>query len=565
MNQQYIDEKTQQQITDFCRHIAKPAEVTAISLFNSNTSESLNRKTILEIMLVIRDFKSRLTSYFKMVNQRPIVFLAMDQWVFERDVERGFLGEAFAGSLVFPYTALQGKNYLNEQEIKLKKRLVLELLENIVLSYPELSYSVKIKPQYFMYEVILNRIRVFPPLAYSISSLHGTLTAKDPESVLHGYVEALKQLEAEKKIGVLNGYVIIPREFIVKSQKRRVRFVNLTKNTPRTLFTSFVKIFPQLLTFFSQNSESLPTLQNLILKKDGLSSRQFMDPEKYVFIPTSKGLVSLADRTSIENFTEKVLFKGEKAKIKLEPVGGVLNDVYLIRAYSKGKETKVLVKRFKDWSGFKWFPLSIWSLGARTFAVLGKSRLAKECAISEVLRSEGFNVPKILHVNNNERLVFMEYIEGEDLSNSIKRLATSNTEENKDKELVNIERVGEIYARVHSLNVTLGDTKPENIIVAPNGDLYLLDFEQASRGDDKAWDIAEFLYYSGHYLQPPYGNGKAELIANSFISGYLKGGGDLNTVRKAGAAKYTRVFSIFTTPSVILAMSNACKTVKEQK
>jgi Kae1-associated kinase Bud32 len=382
--------------------------------------------------------------------------------------------------------------------------------------------------------------------------------------MLHGYMEALRQLEAEKKIGDLNGYVTIPREFIAKSQNRRVRFVNLAKNTPRTVFTSFVKIFPQLLTFFSQNSESLPTLQNF-LKKGSQSSRQFMDPEKYVFVPTSKGLVSLADRTGIEDFAEKVLFKDENAKVKLEPVGGVLNDVYLIRAYSKGKEMKVLVKRFKDWSGFKWFPLSIWTLGARTFAVLGKSRLAKECAISEVLRCEGFNVPKILHVNNNERLVFMEYIEGEDLSNSIKRLATSNAEENKNRELASIERVGEIYARVHSLNVTLGDTKPENIIVAPNGDLYLLDFEQASRSDDKAWDIAEFLYYSGHYLQPPYGNGKATLIANSFISGYLKGGGDLNTVRKAGAAKYTRVFSIFTTPSVILAMSNACKTVREQK
>ena len=186
VNQLHIDEQTQQQITDLCRHIAKPAEVIAISLFNSNTTESLNRKTILEIMLVIRDFKPRLTSYFKLVNQRPIIFLAVDQWIFERDVERGFLGEAFAGSLVFPYTALQGKNYLGEKEVKLKKRLVLELLENIVLSYPELSYSVKIKPQYFMYEVILNRVRIFPPLTYSISNLHRTLTAKDSEPVLHG-------------------------------------------------------------------------------------------------------------------------------------------------------------------------------------------------------------------------------------------------------------------------------------------------------------------------------------------------------------------------------------------
>ena len=550
---------------DFCKHIAKPGEITAISLFNNYSNESSNRKAILEIMLVIRDFKPRLTSYFKIVNQRPVVFLALDQWVFERDVERGFLGEAFAGNLVFPYTALQGKNYLNEQEIKLKKRLILELLENIVLSYPELSYSIKIKPQYFMYEVMLNRVRVFPPLTYSISNLHGALTANDSGFVLSGYTEALKQLEAEKKIDISNGYITIPTEFLVKSQKRRVRFVNLTKNTPRTLFTSFVKIFPQLLTFFSNNIESMPTLQNLILKKISQNSRQFVDPQKYIFAPTSKGLVSLADRTGIEDFAEKVLFKGENVKIKIEPVGGVLNDVYMIRAHAEGKETKVLVKRFKDWSGFKWFPLSIWSLGARTFAVLGKSRLAKECAISEVLRCEGFNVPKILHVNNNERLVFMEYIEGENLSNAVKRFATSYVEEEKNRELENIERVGETYARVHSLNVTLGDTKPENIIIATNGDLYLLDFEQASRGDDKAWDIAEFLYYSGHYLQPPYGNGKATLIANSFIKGYLKGGGDLNTVRRAGAAKYTRVFSIFTTPSVILAMSNACKTAREQK
>ena len=242
-----------------------------------------------------------------------------------------------------------------------------------------------------------------------------------------------------------------------------------------------------------------------------------------------------------------------------------MNDVYLIKAYANGEEKKVLVKRFKDWSGFKWFPLSMWAFGAREFAVLGRSRLARECTISDFLRCEGFNVPKILHVSHSERLVFMEYIEGENLSSAIKRIAAASGRQKIDDDLAKIEQVGELFAKVHALNVTLGDTKPENVIVDPDGKIYLLDFEQASHDGDKSWDIAVFLYYSGHYLQPWYSNGKAESIAKAFVSGYLKAGGDVKTVKKAAASKYTRIFSVFTMPSIMLAMSNVCKKAETQR
>ncbi|MBT0159497.1 hypothetical protein G4O51_05885 [Candidatus Bathyarchaeota archaeon A05DMB-2] len=560
-----VTDKLQRQIIDFCRHIAGSARVTAISLFDNYSLGMPSTKATLEIVAVIHDFQPRLMSYLKILDGRAVIVFAVDQWVFERDAERGFLGEAFAGTLVFPYTALYGKDYLHEHEIVLKKRLILESLENLILSFPELSYRIYIKPQYFMYEVILNRVRVFPPLAYSLSNFTKGASTKNTKAVLQGYMEALKQLEAEKKVIMSDGYVRIPKKFVDESQNPRVRFINLSKNAPRTLFTSFFKVFPQMMNFFSQNTETFLNLQRLTMKKNAYPSREFVDPQKYVFVPTAKGLVSLSDRVSIEVFARKVLLNGENGEIKFEPVGGVLNDVYLIKAYANGVEQKVLVKRFKDWSGFKWFPLSLWSFGARTFAVLGRYRLAKECAISEFLRCEGFNVPKILHVSHNERLIFMEFIEGEDLNNAIKRIATSNGTERIEKELSDIRKVGEIFAQVHSLNIALGDTKPENAIVAPNDEIYLLDFEQASHNGDKAWDIAEFLYFSGHYLQPLSGTGKAEAIADAFISGYLKGGGDVNIIRKAGAAKYTRVFSIFTLPSVILAMSNACKKAKVPK
>ncbi len=97
------------------------------------------------------------------------------------------------------------------------------------------------------------------------------------------------------------------------------------------------------------------------------------------------------------------------------------------------------------------------------------------------------------------------------------------------------------------------------MLIKKDGTIFLIDFEQATQGGDKAWDIAVFLYYCGHHLQPFNSSNKAESIAKAFIDGYLRGGGNVDNVQKAGAAKYTRVFSIFTMPPIMLAISNLCK------
>jgi hypothetical protein len=103
------------------------------------------------------------------------------------------------------------------------------------------------------------------------------------------------------------------------------------------------------------------------------------------------------------------------------------------------------------------------------------------------------------------------------------------------------------------------------MLVKPDGSIYMIDFEQATQDGDKAWDVAVFLYYSGHYLQPLYGNDKAESIAKVFINGYLKAGGDVDVIKKAGSSKYTRVFSIFTMWTIISAISNVCRKTERPK
>ncbi len=550
------------QILDFCIHVAGSSKITAIALVDNYSVKKLNDRSIYEVMLVVHDFQPRLMRYLKTVKNKTIFVTAVNQWIFERDIDRGFLGEAIASKLIFPYLTLQGNDYLHEKEVALKKRLILELLENLVVNFPELAQSIQIKPEYFLYEVFSNRIRVFPLIAYEIANLVRCLQ-QDEDLALSVYLEALKQLEAEEKIIKTKDYIVITRKFIAQNQDPRIKIVNLSKNMPRRLFTSLFGVFPQLMNIISQNTELILKSQKISWIRQPDPNCRFVDPKKFILFPTSEGMVSLADKIDIKGFAKRMLPKGKNDNIEVEHLGSMLNDVYLINAHGNEGEAKVLAKRFKDWSGLKWFPLTLWSFGARSFAVSGQARLAKEWAINEFLRNEGFNVPKILHVSNAERIVFMEYIEGENLSEAIKTFATSTDKATNKKVVSTINRVGEVLAKVHLSNICLGDTKPDNVLIKQDGTIFLIDFEQATQGGDKAWDISVFLYYSGHYLQPFYSNVKPEVVTKAFIDGYLRGGGSVHEIREAALSKYTRVFSIFTQPSILHVISDVCKKTKD--
>jgi tRNA A-37 threonylcarbamoyl transferase component Bud32 len=559
---QDFDASLEVAVLDFCKRIAGSAHLTAVGLVDKSADLS-DANQMREALVVIKNFQPKIMSYFNNFNNNTIYFLAVDQRIFESDVRRGLLGEAFAGKLVFPYTALLGKEYLVGKEFALKRRLVLELLENLALNYPELIYHMKIKPQYFLYEVMFNRLRVFPLLSHEYSGYLKDVRQQNESEAASIYETVLQQLSIESILKISDGYVTVSKEFIVKVQKSKGSLRNITKNAQRRIFYSFFQSFPQLLNRFSQNATVFLRTQR-VNWRGLLQEPYFVDPNAFLFVPTSGGLVSLADKMNIREYVEKLFFKEGPVKCDIKSLGGVLNDVYLISAPVKGVEQRVLVKRFKEWSGFKWFPLNVWSRGARSFAVSAQSRLAKECATSEFLLEHGFKVPKIYQISNSERLVFMEFVEGEDLSMAIKRFAAAKTIGEADDELKQVCLAGELMAKVHATNMSLGDSKPENMISVADGSIYLLDFEQAALGGDKVWDIAEFLYYSGHFLSPLNSTGKSEVLTQAFIDGYLQGGGNVDDIKKVGDSKYRRVFSIFTMPKIITQIALVCEKAEKK-
>jgi tRNA A-37 threonylcarbamoyl transferase component Bud32 len=290
---------------------------------------------------------------------------------------------------------------------------------------------------------------------------------------------------------------------------------------------------------------------------DGDLESQLEDPKNHLLMPTPLGLIPLSDKTTIEEFVRKTVPGASASEVKTKEIGGVLNSVYLLTIKKDDEHQKVVVKKFKNWVGFKWFPLALWAIGTKSFAVLGQSRLEREYALNQFLQSQGLAVPRILYISPNESLVFQEFVEGENLVEIIKRVMAKAEDVGRDLEL--IKEAGKRIAEAHKVGVALGDCKPENLILAKNGELYFVDLEQASRYGDQTWDVAEFLYYSGHYVPPLASASSAERVAKIFIEGYLEAEGKKETIKKASSPRYTKVFSIFTQPHVILAISNLCR------
>ena len=555
-------EQLKENLLNLCEQIAnsKDSRLIALCLYGPWLNIGVKGAESVNALMILSPCMPMLKTHRKTLDNINLLILAVDQRAFERDVGQGWLGEFVAGKIISPYEPLFNEDYLWRQEVKAKKRIIWELLKSIVLEFPELSSELLIKKEYFMYETMMQRAKLFPAATYSfLRMLASDVRERNVNLIMKGYLKALEELAEEDWITLNNGHITITRNFIDSVKRQRVKIPVFLRSFQRAAFFHVLSFLPKMMSTSIQDEVDFGKTQGLTL--DEGSTSKLEDPKKFLLVSTPLGPVSLSDETTIEDFVRRSVPSGKVGDMKVEGMGGVLNDVYLLTLHRDGEKQRVVVKKFRNWWGFKWFPLALWALGTQSFAVLGRSRLEREYVINRLLHKHGVCVPKILHVSLGERLIFREFIEGENFVGIIKRIISSRGK--AAAEVVLVRDVGKTIASAHKLDVALGDCKPENIIVTRDGKTCIVDLEQASRDGNQAWDVAEFLYYSGHYAFPTVSTHSVELITKEFIRGYIEGGGNREVIKKAASPRHTKVFSVFTPPHVILAISNLCKKVEE--
>jgi tRNA A-37 threonylcarbamoyl transferase component Bud32 len=560
----FEEENLNENVLNICKRIAGPRKIVAACFYGPQVNRYAGEKKDVNVLLVIDNYRSILKGYLKPLDEVRVFIFAVDKGSFERDVKQGWLGEFVANKLITPYQPLINETYLQEKEVNVKKRIIWELLENIVLMFPELSPELLIETEYFMYEAMTQRARLFQPITYTyLNMMREDVKKKNMDCMMKGYQTALAELAKEQKIVFSDGYVKITRAFIDAIRKQKIRIPTFIKAIQRAALMNILSVLPKMMKPYMNDQETLLQTHGNEYEEARDPVSQLEDPRKHLFVPTPLGPVSFSDKVTIEDFVRKTVPSGEILKIEVKPIGGVLNDVYLLTLERKHELQKIVVKKFRDWSSIKWFSLALWSLGTKSFAVLGRTRLEREYAINQFLYSKGVCVPKTLYVSPQERLIFKEFIEGENFGEIVKEILSGKRKPSEEVDL--IKEIGKKVAKIHGIGVSLGDCKPENILVTTDEKMCFVDLEQATRDGDQSWDIAEFLYYSGHYAPPVSTPDAAELVTKKFIEGYLEAGGKKETIEKAGSAKYTKVFSIFTLPHIIFAISNLCKKMGKNK
>ncbi|WP_455369376.1 hypothetical protein [[Eubacterium] cellulosolvens] len=475
--------------------------------------------------------------------------LEIDEELFILDVKKGALGGFVAGRMLFPYLGLKGLDYLKQNEIELKKEVIRGDIEYIIHQYGEASRGIIIDSKYFAVSHISRLSRTFPPIRYSyLNTFRSDLREKNIVKVMPGYENAIEQLVSDRILQRESKGISISEDFIDDIISRRIanKVVNVLEISRKALSS-----------YLMHGKAGLVSPEIISKELASKFKREFVltakhpkveDPGIYLSLKTKTGLIPIDARGDIKEIILKIR---PDSQILMNPIGGVLNEVYLIHANGE----KLVAKKFTDWHGFKWFTLNLVALGTKSFFVSGKARLTNEFGINHLLQSN-LNVPEIFHISVPDRILVEQYVDGISIVNIIKKIVN----ERHDHSLYEtISDVGRSIGKVHSLGIQLGDSKPENFIRNSEDKIFILDLEQAKKGGDFAWDIAVFLYFSAHY-STPYGN-KMRQLTESFIHGYMEKGNSEN-LKKAGGINYLKIFSFWAFPRSNYIVSDTLKNAE---
>jgi tRNA A-37 threonylcarbamoyl transferase component Bud32 len=273
------------------------------------------------------------------------------------------------------------------------------------------------------------------------------------------------------------------------------------------------------------------------------------DPKNYLFLETEKGLLNLNNKDSMIKDLRGV--HGGK-NITAKALGIALNEIYFVEIDGE----KFIAKKYTDWYNFKWFILNVVTLGTKVFSTQGKARLSNEYVTNRLLTENGILVPDIVSISIPDRLLVERFIEGKTVLDILVEVFSSDKLSKEYEHLAT--EIGQILAKVHGINVVLGDCKPENFILDRNGRLYVLDLEQGERNGDPSWDIAQFLYFSGHFGSR-FNDGFRKFV-EAFIQGYLAFGKQ-KVLRDASLMRYSKTFLAWTPVPTIQEISERLKKV----
>ncbi|NWG08860.1 MAG: hypothetical protein HXX80_00860 [Nitrososphaerales archaeon] len=526
-------------IFEALRGVIKDRETLAISAYGSRIAGYAREDSDYDIIVALSKYRPRI-KYRYIRGGLDLAALIVDGKSLMKDAEEASLGEFVAGRLLNVYEALLGNEFIGEVERKLKGRVTLEIIDEIVLGYGNMSTNFIIPVKYLLFEKLKKRAALYPPALYSyVKTYRGEHGEENLRAALGGFLESLKEMERQGWVSLDDDSFRIKDDYL---KSRRFGSVKLALSyTKRGVVSYAVHGYAGCVGPDVIKKEIISKISRS--REVGTIPREMERPKSLWRI--DEGLLIVDG----EGWLQQVLGHlglSEDARIirrsQEEPYEAL--KVYTLE--DDKNKVKIAVKNFKDIRSLKWAFLNLWALPTKWFEMSPLTRLGREYAATRRLRELGLDTPQIISLVLNERMMVSRFIEGISLGKIVKDVIDGRSVDSSP-----ISIYGKSIAHAHRHGYSLGDTKPSNAIVS-DGKLFLTDLEQSTEHGDPAWDIALFVYYSNKLTMNVDG---ARIVTRTFLEGYLKSG-DVSMVKKALNPDYMAPFQAIIAPNVLRAVRN---------
>ncbi len=477
--------------------------------------------------------------------------LVVDSKSFENDCKKSSLGEFVSGRLLNCYESILGEDFLRENEVIYKKRVIMEGLLNSYLEYLHFAEEINFKLEYFLFEKLRRRASIYPPVVYSYSRTYSDkLRDGNVAASLRGFKIAARSLHE-------NGDLIFDEESdTVKLIPDKLKTSVASKLLVGANYAA--RSITQYAVHGYAGRVGVDIVGREVLSKISRSKNEnFTLPDEIknpkihmsisqgrLFTETDNWLGDLLEHLGISNHDVKVIEKS---------MGEIYASTRIFMIESKNASYSFAVKKYQDIKAMKWGLLSIWSLKNTNFAYSPFERMTREYRAYRDFKKIGIRTPNVLSVFLSQRILVSEFIPGKDLSQ-----IESDFLEDRSKDLLPIERFGKTLGKLHQNHFCMGDSKPSSAISKEDdGDICLVDLEQAHFGGNQIWDVAEFVYYSVRFTLKEESTRK---LVGAFLKGYLAGGGKRENVSKATSLRYRAPFQPFIAPVILSGVLEELKS-----
>ena len=540
----YLDEEEVKAVVKVIEPLIEGNKPVGMCLYGSRVAGYAKQDSDYDVLVVLEHYKPAVR-YKYLQDDVTVSALLVDAEALLQDAKRAKLGEFVVGRLLNIYDPIDGAEYLQKIEVTYKKRVILEALRELALTYGELSTILLIKPEYFLFAKLKKRAAIYPPAHYSyIKTYSGPYARRNIEATLKGFKEALKEIEEEGLINLIDDIARVKHSGIRVNQMSKIL----------AILTYASRGITQYAVHSYAGRVGLDVVGKEIFSKISRSRSVSETPElleqptKALSISEGRLVVECDDwvKDAKQHFGFDPL-----AETRFKGLGEFYSTTQLLEITDGKRNQKAVVKRFKNISAFKWTLLNIWAIPSKKFEQNPDARMAYEYVALLKFRELGFNTPQILLLYLSDRILVTEFLEGKNLGEIISHYLAGESDD-----LEPIKMYSRILAELHKKGYTIGDTKPSNTLYI-DSKLYLTDLEQAMEGGDPSWDVAEFIYYA--IKLTPYSRRIRDLI-NTFKEGYLSVG-EKSILTEAASPKYLKPFQPIILPNVVKIVKEelACK------